>query len=423
MNSFFGADSALRMENHLVPEQAVSRRRFLAATASLAVAATVAAPESAADQAPGKRWRVAIIGHTGQGNYGHGVDTMWLTIPEVEIVGVADPDEKGREAARRRVHDVPGFADYREMLRQVRPDIVAVAPRNISGHRDMILDSIQAGARGVYCEKPFCRTLAEADEIVAACQKSGAHMALGHRNRFHPALPIARQAVQDGAIGQLLEIRCRGKEDQRGGGLDLWVLGSHDFDLARYFAGNAVSCSAEIYQNGRLATPQDVVSGAEGVGQIVGDRIHARFEMEQGIPLYFDSIRKAGVKEANFGLQLIGNQGILDLRIDVEPLVHLLPGNPFQPVSQPRRWIPVTSAGIDQPEPIAGLSSLVGHHQLGAHSLIHAMQSQTPTECDAEDGRATVEMIQAVFASHAQGSARVSLPIEDRTWTLARWKA
>ena len=38
--------------------------------------------------------RVAVIGHTGRGNYGHGLDTMWKAIPATEIVAIADADAK-----------------------------------------------------------------------------------------------------------------------------------------------------------------------------------------------------------------------------------------------------------------------------------------------------------------------------------------
>ena len=40
------------------------------------------------------RYRIAVIGHTGRGNYGHDVDRVWLEMPDCEIVGVSDPDEK-----------------------------------------------------------------------------------------------------------------------------------------------------------------------------------------------------------------------------------------------------------------------------------------------------------------------------------------
>jgi predicted dehydrogenase len=233
----------------------------------------------------------------------------------------------------------------------------------------MIVAAAEAGARGIYCEKPFCRTPAEADEIVAACEQSGTKLALAHRNRYHPALPQVLAAVKGGAIGQLLEIRGRGKEDARGGGLDLWVLGSHVLDLTRYFAGNAVACSATMFDGTRPVTPADVVAGAEGVGPLAGNRLHARYEMESGIPAYFDSICDAGVGEVNFGLQLIGNQGIIDLRVDLEPLAHYVVGNPFLP-AESRRWVPITSAGIDQPERIADIRHQVADHVLPARDLI-----------------------------------------------------
>src|SRR5690606_11892373 len=113
------------------------------------------------------------------------------------------------------------------MLAEVRPDIVVVAPRHLDQHRDMAVAAAESGARGIYCEKPFCRTPAEADAIVAACERSGTQLAIAHRNRYHPAVPVALAAVKDGAIGRLLEVRCRGLEDQRGGAQDLWVLGTH----------------------------------------------------------------------------------------------------------------------------------------------------------------------------------------------------
>ena len=46
---------------------------------------------------------VAVIGHTGRGNFGHGLDTLWLQIPETNIVAVSDPDEAGREKARKKL--------------------------------------------------------------------------------------------------------------------------------------------------------------------------------------------------------------------------------------------------------------------------------------------------------------------------------
>lgn len=398
----------------------MNRREFLTVTAVAALNSAVA--ERAFAQSAAKRWRVGVIGHTKRGDYGHGLHTMWLGVPETEIVGIADADANGLEAARKKVGEVKGFADYRQMLAETKPEIVAVCPRHVDQHHEMILAAVESGARGIYVEKPFCRTLVEADAIVSACETKKVKLAVAHRNRWHPALAAAKKAIEDGAIGQVIELRGRGKEDTRGGALDLWVLGSHIFNLMHTLTGKPRFCSAVMLKGNELAGPGDVQQGAEGVGPIAGDRLHARYEMENGTIAYFDSIRSAGVAAANFGLQVIGNKGLVDFRIDVEPLAHFVPGNPFQPTSEPRPWIPISSAGIGKPEPIADLKTQVANHILPARDLIAAIEQDRPTLCSAEDGRVTLEMITAVFASHVEKGARVGIPLGSREHPLAGWR-
>lgn len=363
--------------------------------------------------------RVAIIGHTGRGNYGHGLDTMWQQMPETEIVAVADADEKGLSAAQKKLGVVAGFADYRKMLAETKPEIVAVAPRFVDEHRDMILAAIEGGARGIYVEKPFCRTPAEADEIVAACAKRNVKLAIAHRNRYQPAIPTIAKLVKDGALGRLLEIRARGKEDDRGGALDLWVLGAHEMNLLHYFAGKPVACTATLLQDGRPATRDDVKEGAEGVGPIAGNEVHARFETESGVPVFFDSVAKAGVKNAGFGIQLIGTAGVIDLRFDADPVTQFREGNPFQPTTEPRAWVPISSAGIGKPEPVPNAGKLVMSHVTPGRDLIAAIREDRAPLCSAEDGRVIVEMISAVFQSHRLGGARVPFPLKTRQAPLS----
>ena len=60
--------------------------------------------------------RVAVIGRTGRGNYGHAVDTAWLDIPNTQIVAVADDDKAGLAGAVKRLKVNRAFSDYRKML-------------------------------------------------------------------------------------------------------------------------------------------------------------------------------------------------------------------------------------------------------------------------------------------------------------------
>lgn len=396
----------------------MNRRDFALSAAAFSASLTSTAIGQASE-----RHRVGVIGHTGRGNYGHGIDTMWLAMPETEIVAVADADANGlaAELKKLKVPSAKGFADYRAMLKEMKPDIAAIGPRHIDQHRDMCMAAIAAGVRGIYMEKPFCRTPAEADEIVAACEKSGVKLALAHRNRWNPVLPVISKMMADGALGQVLEFRCRGKEDQRGGSLDLWVLGGHLLNLAVYFAGKPTACSATVLQDRRPVTKADVKEGDEGVGPLAGNEVHARFETESGLPIFFDSVQNAGSKAAGFGLQIFGTKGLVDLRIDADPLAHFVPGSPFQPTKDTRAWVPISTAGPGKPEPIEGAGKQVMSHLTGGRDLLAAMKEGRQPLCSAADGRLTVEMICAVFASHRQNGAAVQFPLKDRQNPLSKW--
>ena len=51
-----------------------------------------------------KKYRVGIIGRTGKGNYGHGLDTVWKHVDQIEVAAVADEHEGGRAALLQSSH-------------------------------------------------------------------------------------------------------------------------------------------------------------------------------------------------------------------------------------------------------------------------------------------------------------------------------
>jgi predicted dehydrogenase len=304
---------------------------------------------------------------------------------------------------------VESFADHVAMFRKARPQVVAVCPRHIDAHAEIILAAIEAGVKGIYVEKPFVRTLAEADEIVRLCADKGVKLAIAHRNRYHPVLDVVKQLVAAGEIGELKEVRVRGKQDQRGGGLDLWVLGGHGFNLATLFTGPAISCEATILVEGRPATKADVRPGDEGVGLIVGDEIHARYETRSGIPLYFDSKKGTWTKGTPFGARLIGTKGVISLQIDEEPLAIL---------ERDGQKTPITTAGIGKPESIKDIKLVNGGHHGAVRDLLAAIAEKREPLCGPKAGLETVELTLAVFASFAAGGKKVALPLADRQHPL-----
>ena len=362
--------------------------------------------------------KVGIIGSTGRGNYGHGLDVAWKNISGAGVVAVADDNSRGRESALKRLNCKKGYEDYREMLKVEKPDFISICPRYVDQRVPMIEAACESGVRGIYVEKPFARSMAECDRIQKACESARVKVAVAHRNRYHPALPVVRRLIREGAIGKVIALRGRGKEDHRGGGEDLWVLGTHVLDLVNAIAGDPLSCSAELRIQGRLVEKSDIKPGNEGLGPLAGDEVHARWKMKNGWTSTFDSIRGHGIKTANFGLQIIGNEGVIDLRCDREPLAHFREGSPWLLDRKTEPWLSISSVGIGKSETIP-ISQTVKNHKSALINLIESVEKNRSPLCGLEEGISTVRFVQSVFASHVENGKIVRFPLKFRKHSLS----
>lgn len=360
------------------------------------------------------KYRVAVIGRTGKGNYGHGLDVVWLNNERGEIVAVADEDEKGRTAAAARLKAPKAYADYKEMLAKEKPQIVSIGDRFLDMHRDMVIACAESGA-SIFLEKPICRTLAEADEMIAACDKHHVKCAIAHQTRYSPRVKVIKQMLADGKLGDLLEIRARGKEDSRGGGQDMMVLGTHLFDLIRHFAGDPRWCFARIWQDGKKALPGDVRQGGEGMGPILGDRIASTYGFDHGVTATFGTHKAKDGAGKRFALQLFGSKGVIYLNTGSLPNAFFLDDPSWMPGGK-TAWQPITSAGVGQPEPLRTTGMDLGNKLIAA-DLIDAIEKDREPLGSIRDGRAALEMILAVYESHKQ-ERPVDLPLKNRRHPL-----
>ena len=112
---------------------------------------------------------------------------------------------------------------------------------------------------------------------------------------------------------------------------------------------------------------------------------------------------------SGFGLQIFCERGVVDLRLDFEPLVHVREGHPFVPATTPRAWIPLTSAGLGMPEPVPGLNRRILDHVAAIEDLLDSMRNGREPLSGPAAASETVEMTQAVFASFAAGVPGVQL--------------
>ena len=358
-------------------------------------------------------YRAGTIGRTGRGNYGHSLEMTWTDLAGVDHVAVADEDPQGREAAARRTGVQAQYADFRDMLARESLDLVSVAPRWIDCHAEMVIACAEAGAQGILCEKPLARSPSEADDMLAACQANGAKITIAHQSRATPPILRAKELFQEGAIGKLLTMRGRGKEDHRGGGEDLMVLGTHFLDLMRFFAGDPLWCFGDVSVDGRPMGPDDVRTGPEGIGPIAGNELLAVYGFSNGVRGTFESYHDQAGGARRMGAEFYGSEGALSIRGSTQREVYIY----RYPLWAPGDGYSWERVEVPEWDTIPIEERLVYTNRMLARDLIASIEEDRQPVASGEDGRMALEMILSVYAS-AISSARVSLPLADRRHPL-----
>ncbi len=353
---------------------------------------------------------MAVIGRTGRGNYGHLLDIAVRTYPGMDVVAAADEDPEGLRRAAERLRVKKAYADWRRMLEEVRPDIAVIAPRWVDCHLEMALGAAEAGAH-VFMEKPMARTPAECDRIIEACDRKGLKIVVAHNMRVSPILDAVEAKVRDGMIGEIQELRGRGKEDRRAGGEDLIVLGTHIFDLMRRFAGDPLWASGRVTVRGRPITGADVRRDApEGLGMIAGDAVAGMFAFRDGLTGYFGSKRSSETSGKRYGLDLYGSRGIIAVRAGMIPRIWYTESVSWTA----SKWKPFPLEPLTLP-----LTRLESVHLL-VRDLVEAIEQDREPAASGRTARWTIEMAMSLYESQRQGR-RVAFPLEFRGHPLERF--
>ena len=155
------------------------------------------------------------------------------------------------------------------------------------------------------------------------------------------------------------------------------MLGTHIMDLMRFLVGNPSGCFGQVLDRGRPVTRANVREGAEGIGPLAGDEIHAVYPFPSPTVGYFSTHRSRHGKAQRFGLHIYGTKGILTM----------------------------TTGSLHQ------------GNVLIAKDLIRAIEMDTQPRGSMYDGRAALEMILSVYESHRLGRP-VELPLENREHPL-----
>ena len=367
-----------------------------------------------------KIYRVGVIGSTGKGNYGHGLDTAFQQTRNAEVVAIADDDAQGRKDTGKRLGVDRLYADYRRMIARENLDILSIAPRWITDRVAMVEAAAAAGCH-IYCEKPFAADLAAADAMMAACRKAAVKIAVAHQFRGMPPVQKAIHDVRAGQYGKILRLYARPKDDPRGGGEELTVHGTHLFDLMIAFAGRPRWVSGHIAAGNRDVTKADRREGNEPVGPIAGDSIAATFGFDSGVHGFFDST--ANIDRPGYplyGLRIECEQALLHIRrlgdVYVYPAAVVLPE--VADLDWRKTWIEKWHFTPEHKP--RDLSDWIHRgNQYLAQRLIEAIEKDIEPVAGGEDVLFVMEMIQGVYASHFRNGQRIEIPQSPREHPLS----
>lgn len=190
----------------------------------------------------------------------------------VDLVAVADAmgDPHGVAGSTPLFDSVQGLIDA-----EVEAAVVAVPTRF---HEEVGLALAEAGVHTLI-EKPVAHDIAAATRLVNAFDRAGKVAAVGHVERFNPALISLRQRIANGDLGEVYQIQTRRQGPFPSRIADVGVvkdLGSHDIDLTAWLAQSSYSSVAAqtTHRSGREHEDMVAITGKLENGTVVSHNIN-----------------------------------------------------------------------------------------------------------------------------------------------------
>ncbi len=317
-----------------------------------------------------------------------------------QLVSISGRDRARLEAAQRRFGWAEAVTDWREQVADPRVGLFDNGGPNHL-HAEPTIEAVRNG-KHVLCEKPLGMDADESYRMWVEAERAGVQHMCGFNYRFVPAVRLARELVEAGAIGDVVHFRAtylqgwgweadpaawRFDRSQAGTGA-IGDLGTHVIDLARYLVGEIASVSALV----RTVVP----------GRAVDDHFVATVEFEGGAVGTLEASRLARGRVNSNAFELNGSEG--SIAFDVERLNELRvadrtsfarvlvtePEHPFM-----RYWWP--------PGHIVGWGDTFTHEVAHLLAAIAGEGTVAPHGATFEDGYRCAEVADAILRSSASG--------------------
>ena len=312
-----------------------------------------------------------------------------------------------RAAAFAAAHGVPGFDSTAALLAGSDADVVAVLTPS-GAHAEVAIAAARAG-RHVIVEKPMALTLEDADAMIAAAEAAGVRLFVVKQNRFNVPVVKAREALEAGRLGQLVlgTVRVRWCRDQAYYDHDAW-RGTYAHD------GGVIANQASHHVDmlGWFMGPVESVH-ARGIRALVDiqaeDTAVATLKFRNGALGVVEATAATRPRDLEGSLSVLGSGGTIEIGgFAVNEIRHWNFVAPRPEDADVRERFSVN------PPNVYGFG-----HQAYYEHVVRCLEQGLPALVDGREGRASLELVAALYESMATGQ-EVALPLQPGRSPLGR---
>lgn len=339
---------------------------------------------------------------------------------EAKITHVVTSRQETAEKGRRAVGAEVAATDYRAVTENPDIDIVHICTPNHL-HQDALLSAMAHG-KHIYCDKPLVATMAETEPIREALSDYRGIAQMTFHNRFFPATMRAKQLIDQGALGTVLDFRAsylhggsaapdapiKWKLTAAAGGGVIADLASHVLDLLDHLIGPFASFTAATH----IAYPErPLQDDPTQKGTVdVEDNVKILARTLSGALGTMEATKLATGSEDELRFEIHGTRGALRFNLmDAHHLEYYDATVSNEPVGGVRGWCRVDT-GQRYPEPAASFPSpkavtgwLRGHVACLANFL-QAVADGRPAEPGLDQGIRVQHLMNCVRRSASEGN-------------------
>ncbi|MEQ9329130.1 MAG: Gfo/Idh/MocA family oxidoreductase [Rhodospirillales bacterium] len=206
--------------------------------------------------------------------------------PEIRVAGVIEPNPALREDIR--AAGLTAFENFDAPLGDASVNALVLTTPNTL-HEQQVIACAAAG-KHVYCEKPLGLTAASARRSMAAVEKAGLQLGIGHERRFEPGMIALKQAIAAGELGTIMHAEAAFSHDKLiGVSSDDWRTRKDISPAAGMTAMGIHLTDLLIWFFGPVETVQAMTS-SRSLGWETGDVVTVQLGFEAGMTATFSAV-------------------------------------------------------------------------------------------------------------------------------------